>query len=119
MSYTTPTLGTVTLPRPAGYTEQRSFRGAMSEMANGTVAFDLVQSTAKRLYTLSWTNVSDADKTTIETAFDLLGTATQSFVAPTGGSTTVTRTDGGLEFAFAGAASGELRWSVAMELREI
>ncbi len=89
----------------------------MVEMASGTVAFDLVQSGAKRLFELEWTSVSDTDKTALETAYDSLGTATAAFVMPTGGGTaTVTRTDREIQFTFTAAA--DMRWNATMELRE-
>ena len=119
MAYTQPILGGTTLPHPSEYKEARLFRGAMVEMADGSAAFDVVNTNAKKLYTLTWKAVTDTNKGTIETAFDAMKTASVAFTPPSGaGATTVTRTDKDLAFDVIRAAPG-LRWNVTMELREV
>lgn len=119
MSYTQPTLGTVTLPHPSEFRCARSFRGAPAEMADGTVAFDVVASAAKRTWVLSWAAISDTDKGTLETLYDALKTASATFQPPEGGSTaTVTRTNREPVFEAVKAKIG-LRWNVELEFREV
>lgn len=119
MAYTQPVIGIYTLPHPSEYREQRQFRGAMAEMANGAVAFDVVNTNPKRVYTLTWRAISDADRATLQNAYDSLKTADASFTPPTGdGAVTVTRTPRELVFDGIKAAGG-LRWQVTLELREV
>ena len=119
MAYTTPILNGTTLPNPEQYREQRAFRGAMAEMADGSVAFDVVNLAAKRLYTLTWRNLTDAQKAIVETTFDALRGAAVDFTPPTGdAATSVTRTEAELTFDVQLSAAG-LRWNVSMELREV
>jgi hypothetical protein len=119
MAYTQPVLGSYTLPHISGYEENRGFRGAMVEMADATVHFDNVVAGAKRTFILSWVFLTDTEKTTIESAYDALATATKSFTTPSGsGATTVSRTKTELRFIPVKAAEG-LLWSTSMELREV
>ena len=118
MAYTQPVLGSSTLPHPSEYKEAREFRGAMATMADGSAAFEVVNTNVKRTYTLTWRAISDTDRSTIRTAWDALKTASVSFTPPTGdGAVTVTRTETGPTFEVVKAAAG-LRWNVTMELRE-
>jgi hypothetical protein len=41
----------------------------MQVLADGSLQTDLVVDTAKRTFTLTWKNITSAQKTTIETAF--------------------------------------------------
>lgn len=119
MAYTQPILNGTFLPNPAEYREQRAFRGSKAEMADGSMAFDVVNGTAKRIYTLTWTAISDANKAIVETAYDGLKTSSTTFTPPSGAAaTTVTRTDREIEFTALRTASG-LRWNVSIELREV
>lgn len=119
MAYTQPILGSYTLPHISGYEETRGFRGAMVEMADSSVHFDNVVSSAKRMFILSWTMINDTEKGTIESAYDALATATKTLTIPSGGgTTTVSRTKAELRFVPLKATEG-LLWSVSMELREV
>lgn len=119
MAYTQPALGSYTLPHISGYEESRGFRGAMVEMADSTVHFDNVNSSAKRTFLLSWSMINDTDKATLESAYDALATATKTLTIPSGGgTTTVSRTKAELKFVPLKATEG-LLWSTSMELREV
>lgn len=118
---TQPVLGAVTLPWPSEYSEPYGYRGASVEMANGTLAFDLVNPNSKRNFSLTWTHLTDAQRATVHTAFDTTKTASVTFVAPTGSSYTVTRAanQNELKWSLREAAGGVFRWSTSMKLREV
>lgn len=117
---TAPTLGGTTLPYPSGYRERVGYRGAFSEMADGTVAVDLVNVNAKREFTVTWRAITAANKTTIETAFATVKNASATFLAPTNTSYTVTRhpDQAEIEFEAIKQNSTTLRFNVEMRLRE-
>lgn len=119
MSYTQPTLGTVTMPHPSAFRCEYAHRGGATEMASGAIAFDVVASAVKRVWVLSWAAINDTDKGTLETLYGNLRTASATFQPPEGGSTaTVTRTMRPPVFEQIKAAAG-LRWNVELELREV
>jgi hypothetical protein len=118
MSYTQPTLGTVTLPHPSAARCEIAHRGGATEMASGAVAFDVVGA-GKRTWVLSWTAISDTDKGTLATVYNAMATASATFQPPEGGSTaTVTRTMRPPVFESVNAAVG-IRWNVELEFREV
>ena len=84
MAYAQPVLGIYTLPHISGYEETREFRGAMVEMADSTVHFDNVNSGPKRTFLLSWTLLTDAQKSTIESAYGSLALNSATFTIPSG-----------------------------------
>ena len=118
MAYNTPILNSVTLPNPTDYREQRAFRGGMASMADGTVAFDVVNLAAKKLYTLGWKELTSEDKAIIESTYDAMMTATVDFTPIEGSATSVTRTENEPSFDVVNTALG-LRWNVNLELREV
>lgn len=117
MAYTQPVVGGVTLPHVAGCSLEREHRGSMVQMADGTVAFDVVASD-KELWTLKWQAIDDTDKGTIESVYASLATASAAMTTPVGGSITVTRTERTPKFEAKNAAGG-LRWDVELEFREV
>lgn len=121
MAYTQPILDGTTLPHPTKYTESSGFRGTMVEMANGTVHFDNVQSTPKRVFKLGWTLLTDAERAVVEGKLTAMAINTVQFVAASGlGTFYVTRTDSGIEFVAVKTSQG-LFWSSNgdLELREV
>lgn len=119
MAYTQPILNGTNLPAPSEYKEQRQFRGAMAQMADGSVAFDLVNTAAKRVFTLTWKLLSDANKVVIESVYDAMMMVAVDFTSPSGAAATVvTRTENEIAFDVVNVAAG-LRWNVSMELREV
>ncbi len=126
MATTTPALGGQTLAEPAadgGYKEELFYRGASVLMADGSIKIDLVQSTAKLEFTLKWTGITTAQRTTIETAFATIKTSFSSnnFTAPTGTQYTVTRhpSQDTLDWDSTMIAGNTLRWGTSMKLREV
>lgn len=63
------TLGSVAMAAPADYRVTVVYRGATVEMADGTEVTDLVNASAKRLWTLDWANVTASQRSQIETAY--------------------------------------------------
>jgi len=107
------TLNSNNLPDPQVYKITRFFRSSSTTMADGTIRFDLVSATAKRKFTLQWVAVTDADRTTLEAAFDDLDDGSQTFTDHLSASFTVTRAEDQDEIEFEHvptATSGE-RWS--------
>lgn len=117
---TAPTLGGTTLPYPSGYRERVGYRGAFSEMADGTVAVDLVNTNAKREFTVVFKGLSGTDKGTVETAFATVKSASATFLSPTNVSYTVTRhpDQPEIEWEALKVNSTTLRFNVELRLRE-
>lgn len=113
-------LNSVTLPGLTDYKEQSAWRGAVSEMADGTVAFDLVASLPKRTFTLTWRTLTFADKQIIDALLLNLRSDPVEFIPPTPGAVAVevTRTSAANDFIALATAAG-LRWSLTLELREV
>ena len=123
MAVTTAVLGGVTLPHVEadGFDEGYGFRGADREMLDGSVATDLVSTTAKRTFELRWRELTESQIATVQSAFDTVKTASASFTTPRGGTYTVTRDVGFFEL--------DIKWksrrqvikatAVTMRLREV
>lgn len=117
---TQPVLGTTNLPHPSTFRERVSYRGAFSEMADGSVAADLVNANAKRTFVIGWKMLNDTDKGTVATAFAAVKSSTATFTSPTGTSYTVTRDPQQSDIEFeATHTPGGFRWAVTMTLREV
>lgn len=123
MAITTPVLGGTTLPQVArndGYSETLELRGADTIMASGALHTDLVQSSGKRRFSLSWKAMTEAQVTTIETAWATVKNASVSFTSPRGGSFTVTRDVDAKELELKWYGAGNtIRADVGMRLREV
>lgn len=117
MAYTQPVVGSITLPHISGCSLEVEHRGSMVEMADGSVAFDVVAAD-KQTWTLKWQTLTDTDKGTIESVWTSLATASAAMTTPTGGSITVTRSNRAPKFEAQFAAAG-LRWDVELEFREV
>ena len=59
-------------------------------MADGTLVTDLVNANAKRVFTLSWTALTDAQRATLETAYAAIKDTSATYVDISGTSYTVT-----------------------------
>lgn len=113
-------LGGVTLPDPSEYEEEESFRGAGRLMADGSVAYDLLSTTAKHQYTVTWGTLTAAQKTTVKSAFATVKNASAAFTTIEGTSVTVTRTPDQDTVSFAAVpVAGGVRWRASMKLREV
>lgn len=122
-TYTTPVLGSVTLPEISGYREIEYYRQTVTELASGTVVIDAISGgTAKHDYRLQWQNATTDGKATVETAWATIGTAytSNNFTTPTGGTVTVTRHPDQPGLSWEAIDSlGTLYWSGEMLLREV
>lgn len=117
---TQPVLATNALAHPSAYEVTVTFRGGVTELANGTQATDLVQANAKKLFYLEWNALTGAQKTTLETAFAAIKNTSGSFTDPDNSTFTVTR-DGDTEmsFRYIRVAGGGFRYSASLRLREV
>ena len=119
MSAIAPILGGTTLPavNRDGYKETIAYLGGQTEMASGLYAFDLFSTNQKRRIELLWVALTEAEVTTVLTAYALLRTGSQSFTPPLGSAIVVQR-DGDPTVSWYPAASGPLA-DVTMKLREL
>ena len=112
------------MPEPQeknGFVVTREYRGGTRIMASGALSQDLVQSGVKRVFKLTWQNISTADRTTIDDEVDDLAGTTATFDTATMSETTVTLNDGltPVEWIASLAGNGDLRWTGTLELREV
>ena len=93
MTVSTATLGGVTLPdvEPEGFDEDYGYRGSDREMLDGSIATDLVTTTAKRVFELRWWNLTESQVSTLKSAFATVRDGSASLVTPLGATVTVTR----------------------------
>ena len=126
MATTQPVLEGNTLPYPAspdGYTEELLYRGASQEMADGTIVWDLVNTSVKREFTIKWVGLTSTDKTTVETAFEAIKISytASNFTAPTGSTYSVTRhpSQDTLRWDSVITAGATLRFGTTIKLREV
>lgn len=123
MAITTPALGGTTLPQVGSsdsYNETLELRGSDVVMASGAMKTDLVASSAKRKFELRWKGLTEANVSTVETAWATVKTASVSFTSPRGGSFTVTRDLSAMALDISWyKGGGVLRADVTMRLREV
>jgi hypothetical protein len=114
-------LGGVTLPDPSEYEESEGYRGGGRLMTDGSVAFDLLSTTAKHEYTIGWGTLTAAQKTQVKNAFATVKNASAAFTTIEGASVTVTRAQDqeSVKFTAVPVAGGALRWKTQMRLREV
>ncbi len=104
-----------------GFSYSIEYRGSMQVLADGSLQTDLVVDTAKRTFTLSWKNITSAQKTTIETAFHAARKGSVTFTAPDGQTANVTRSaqQKDLKWDTELKGDGSLLWSGSMTLVEV
>src|SRR5690606_22736685 len=105
MAITTPALGGTTLPQVGArdsYMEFPVYRGADLEMASGALATDLVSTSVKRRFSFAWLGMTEAQVTTVLTAFSTVRDSRESFTSRLVGSYSVTMVYRALEV--------ELKW---------
>jgi len=116
---TIPTLGGVALPAPKEQNFRRLYRGGTLNMANGKIIHDLVDANARHQFTLEWALITNAQLTTITTAFDSVKNATAAYVSVRNTAHTVTRPEGGeLDVTPVVTAGGDIKYNVTMDLVE-
>lgn len=122
MALTTPTLASNTLAMPGGYSVTVGYRGGRQLMADGSIVTDLVNANAKRVWVLSWPALTDAQRTTLETAFAAIKDTSGTYVDINGSSYTVTLAEGQPELEFTAqhyANGASVRWETSLTLREV
>lgn len=121
MAVSTPTLGGYTLPVPSGYEEVGGYRGGSVQLASGGIHFDVVDSTYKRTWLLTWRGLTAAQKSTILAAYAAIKTGAVAFAGPDGAAANVTRSPGQTDLVWAAKATpaGTWLWETTMELREV
>lgn len=122
MAVSAPILASQTLAVPTGYRRVRTFRGGQQMMADGTLSTDLVNTAAKHVFELSWAMMTDAQLTTLRTAFDAIKDTSGSYTDVDGTVYSVTLDENGLELdtemvKIAGA--GNYRWRTSLKLRQV
>jgi hypothetical protein len=122
MALTTPVLASQTLTVPTAYKTTVAYRGGRQLMADGTLVTDLVNANAKRTFTLTWAALTDAQRSTLETAHAAVKDASGSYTDISGTDYTVTLDEGSGEREFEAHHAGTgaaVRWSTTIVLREV
>lgn len=116
---TTPTLGGQALALPSEQSYSIEYRGGTLRMADGSIVHDLVDTTARYRFRLSWTLITAAQKSTILTAYAGIKNATATYVSIENTSHTVTRPDGGEPDVMPiVTAGGDVKFNLSLELIE-
>lgn len=125
MAQVAPILAGTTLANPdanGGYSESFLYRGADTEMADGSISTDLIYTTDKRMFTLHWSALTTVEKTALENAFAAakFSSVGVAFTSPANIAYTVTRAKDFMEIVFESflIAGGSLRWRAELRLRE-
>lgn len=118
-------LNSVNLPyvrKNDGYEEMVEYRGYQQQLADGSTATELVSTTVKRRFRLSWVALTEDQVTNASTgvlkAYEGIRAGSAGFTSPIGGSHTVNR-DGELEIRwYSVGGTPTLRADVVMKLKE-
>ena len=112
------TLGGITLAQPMfgheGYEVEAAEQGAFHQLADGSLAYDYVNSRWKA--TLRWQGITAAEKNTIQTRA-LVKTA-QAFVADNGDSFTVFVVPNSFRYSYRDDGNGTARYNCELRLEE-
>ncbi|MBP8291231.1 MAG: hypothetical protein KAX65_00570 [Caldilineaceae bacterium] len=124
MAITTPVLASTNLPQVAaqdGFSYAKLYRGSGVRLGNGTLAYDLVDDAVKRTFELSWRNISETNRDTVNTAYHAIRKTSGAFTAPDGQTATVNRAEDQPELRWSSAKGpgGTLVWSTTMRLEEV
>lgn len=112
------TLAGNTLPDPQTCDVEDGYRGGVIVVASGKTVHDLVDTNAKKRWSLRFVNVNGTQLTTLRTAFGAVKNTTGTFVPPDGGSYTVTRPEGGRLSATMKKIAAGIVYDVSFELIE-
>ena len=114
------TLAGQTLPDPNNYQYTSGYRGSGVTMASGAVKFDLVNTSPKRKFTISWKSLTGTQKSAVLAAWASLKTASGTFINYDAASYTVTRDPASPDLTFADLKTGSgVRWAVTIVLLEV
>jgi len=119
------TLNSVNLPyvsKNDGYEESVEYRGYQQTLADGSTATELVSTTVKRRFRLSWVALTEDQVTNSSTgvlkAYEGIRAGSAAFVSPINGNHTVNR-DGEVEIRwYSTGGTPTLRADVTMRLKE-
>lgn len=120
---TTPVLAGYTLPQVAaknGFKYSLEYWGGMQQMADGSVAVDLVNDNVKRRFELTWKNITSAQRDTVVSAFHAIRKSSANLTAPDGQTATVTRSpqQQSLDWDPEIKGDGSILWSGTLRLVE-
>lgn len=116
---TTPSLGGQALPMPKSQDYERLFRGGTLTMADGSIVHDLVDTTVRYKFKLSWVLLTATQKGTIQTQWDAIKDTTATYISIENTSHTVTQPDGAtLSVKPRVVAGGQIAYDVECELIE-
>lgn len=115
---TQPVIGSTTVAWPASHVVNVAYRGGAVIMANGTQVTDLVNTAAKRRWTLGWKAITGTELASILTGVASIKDASGNYTDLNGTSYTATL-DGTLDLtATSVTAAGGIRHDVSLALRE-
>jgi len=114
-----PTLGGTTLAYPATYNYSRGYRGGRRIMSDGSLVTDLVDTTVKHEFRMTWKLLTSTQLTAIQTAWAAIDDSSGTFVDINSNSYTVTQPQNmpNLLIEEVNTALG-YRYNVEMRLRE-
>lgn len=93
---TQPTLNSQAMPYVNEYEEQIFYKGSVRRMANGNLVRDLVTSSAKLRFTMTWRYLTITERGNVETALGYVADGTsRTFVSPRNQSYTAVLAEGG------------------------
>ena len=114
------TLGGQTLPEPYAYVVERDYRGGIQITASGALVEDVVSGTNKQTWTISFRNVTAAERSAIEIAFSSIVGSAYTFVDLEGNSHSVTRSDTHRTLVWEySRVAGSIRYATTLVLREV
>lgn len=124
MAITAPVLAGYTLPYTSGvdgFSYSPAYRGGSVRLGNGTLAYDLVNDTVKRTFELTWRHVTEAQRDTINTAYNAIRKTSAAFTAPDGQTATVNRAEDQTDLRWGTklASGGRVLWSATLRLEEV
>jgi hypothetical protein len=104
-----------------GYSYAATYYGSAQGLADGSTQFDLVNDSKKRVFVLTWKNITTAQKDTIEAAWHAIRKASGAFTAPDGQTATVQRDSQQKQLKWDTELRGDgvLLWSGSMTLVEV
>ena len=120
MAATQPILAGTTLAYPSAFSEEVSFLGTTSQTASEIQKVKLVATSAKRLFTLNWTMLTNAERNTIVSAFTVIKQTIGLFLAVDGNEYIVARLDDNdIKFEYMQTAGGTFRYNGDLKLQEV
>lgn len=109
-----------TLAKPSAFKIKYGKRSVTRKMASGALEEAVLNSTAKRVFTITWAKITAAQKTTIESKYAALFGTSLTFVDIHGTSYTVSNDEGQEEIEFElYVSANEIYYKSQLRLREV